>query len=57
MLLNLEATVALDPSAEGAHADVALSEVVHTVEEVISVKLKLFSEMGELNVRTGGSSQ
>lgn len=57
MLLYLEATVALYPSAEGVHADVALSVFVHTVEEVISVKLKLFSEMGELTVRRGGSSQ
>ena len=57
MLLNLEATVALYPSAKDVHADMALFEVVHTVEKVISVKLKLFSKIGKLNVRTGGSSQ
>ena len=57
MLLNLEATVALYPSAKDVHADMALFEVVHTVEKVISVKLKLFSKISELNVRTGGSSQ
>jgi len=55
--LNLEATVGCNPAAEGVHADMALLEVVHTVEKVVSVELKLFSEVRKLDVRISGRSQ